>query len=263
MILLVLVPIITTLIGMLAYRFQGKSREIFRLDLVQFVYLFVLAPAIFVWLKTFLFYVMKNELEPSLSLNQMFIIDTLFTLVAILVMAGVSIHTLTKTFWIKRHHNPEFDIYHLSEYFHLWWSHILIWGGAMLLLSFVTITNVFTPFQLELPKITFLILQAGCSLLGMVFFLAIWMSDPGQGQFMRIMKLLLVFFSLIHIVVYFVFDPKFNSQYVGYWLGASLFITAAGVGGFFERYEKLSRFRRFLLHAGWGENKGIDLFKKK
>lgn len=263
MIFLVLVPIITTIIGMLAYRFQGKEREIFRIDLVQFVYLFVLSPAMFIWLKTFLFYLMRNELGISLTINEMFVIDTLFTIIAIFVMAGVSIHTLTKTFWIKRYHDPEFDLYHLSEYFHLWWSHILIWGGAMLLLSFVAIANVLTPFQLELSKVAFLIMELVACFAGVAFFIAIWMSDPGQGHFMRIMKLLLVFFSLIHIVIYFVFDPKFNSHYVGYWVGSAIFLTAAGIGGFFERYEKLSRFRKLLLHAGWGENKGIDLFKKK
>jgi len=263
MIFLVLVPIITSIIGLLAYRFQGKEKEIFRLDLVQFVYLFVLSPAMFVWLKTLLFYLVRNELGEALSINQIFVIDTIFTLIAVFVMVGISIHTLTKTFWIKRYHNPEFDLYHLSEYFHLLWSHILIWGGAMLLGSFITIANVFTPFQLELSKAVFIATQVAGSFVGMVFFLAIWMSDPGQGHFMRIMKLLLVLFSLTHIVVYFVFDPKFNSQYIGYWIGSAIFITAAGVGGLFERYQKLSRFRKLLLHVGWGENKGIDLFKKK
>lgn len=263
MIFLVLVPIFTTLIGMLAYRMQGKEREIFRLDIVQFVYLFVLSPTMFVWLKTFLFYLMRTELGGALSLNEMFIIDTIFTVIAIFVMAGISIHTLTKTFWIKRHHNPQFDLYRLSEYFHLWWSHIVIWLGAMILGSFVALANVFVPFPLELPKAGFYLLQLVATLSGVAFFLAIWMSDPKIGHFMRLMKLLLVFFSVLHIIVYFVFDPKFNSHYVGYWISTAIFVTAAGVGSFFDRHERMSRFRKLLVHAGWGENKGIDIFKKK
>lgn len=228
---------------------------------MQFVYLFVMAPTLFVWLKTFLFYLLRNELEPSLTVTEMFVVDTIFTVIAIFVMVAVAIHSLTKTFKIKRAINPQFDIYHLSEYFHLWWSHIIIWGGAMLLVSFVALANVFAPLELELTKGIFIFSQFFASVVGGLFFMAIWMSDPEQGNFMRLMKLLLVFFSVIHIVFYFVFDPQFNSQYVIYWFSLAAFVSAAAIGSVFERYEKLNWFRRILLHAGWGDN--IDLFKKK
>ena len=109
MILLVLVPIFTTIFGMLLYRFQNGSKEIFRLDFVQFIYLFIMTPTLFVWLKTFLFYLLRNELEYSLSINELFVIDTIFTVIAVFVISAVAIHSLTKTFWIKRHHNPKFD----------------------------------------------------------------------------------------------------------------------------------------------------------
>jgi hypothetical protein len=263
MIFLILVPLFTSVIGMLIYKFQGKAKELFSLDLVQFVYLFLMAPTLFVWLKTFLFYLLRNELEPSLSVTEIFIVDTIFTVIAIFVMAAIAIHSLTKTFWIKRHHNPHFDIYHLSEYFHLWWSHIIIWGGAMLLISFVSLANVFAPLELFLAKGAFIAIQVLGSLTGLFLFLAIWMSDPGQGNFMRLMKLLLVLFSVVHIVFYFVFDPQFNSRFMMYWFSLSVFVSAAAIGGIFERYEKLGWFRRILLHSGWGDNKGINIFKKK
>lgn len=263
MILLLIVPVLTVLFGMLMYKFQGKNREIFRLDLVQFVYLFLMAPTLFVWLKTFLFYILRNELEYSLSITELFVIDTVFTVIAILVMAAISIHSLTKTFWIKRHHNPRFDVYHLSEYFHLWWSHIIIWGGVMLLISFVALANVFAPLELWLSKSMFILIQTLGGITGIFFFMAIWMSDPRQGNFMRLMKLLLVLFATVHIAFYFIFDPKFNSQFILYWVSLAMFVCAAGIGGIFERYEKLSWFRKILLHSGWGENKGIDIFKRK
>jgi hypothetical protein len=263
MIFLIIVPIFTTILGLLIYKFQGKAREFLRLDLVQFVYLFLMAPTLFVWLKAFLFYLLRNEVEPSLSVTQIFMVDTVFTVIAIFVMSAIAIHSLTKTFWIKRHHDPQFDLYHLSEYFHLWWSHIIIWGGAMLLFSFVALANVFAPLTLELSKGVFIFIQSLGSVAGAILFLAIWMSDPGQGQFMRLMKLLLVFFFVIHIVFYFVFDPRFNANYLMYWFSLSTFVSAAVIGSIFERYEKLGWFRKIMLHAGWGENKGIDLFKKK
>lgn len=263
MILLIIVPILTVLLGMLIYRFQGKNREVFSLDFVQFIYLFLMAPTLFVWLKTFLFYLLRNELDYSLSINELFVIDTIFTVIAVFVMAAISIHSLTKTFWIKRHHNPEFDIYHLSEYFHLWWSHIIIWGGAMLLISFVALTNVFAPLEIDISKGLFFFFQIMGVISGLLFFLAIWMSDPGQGNFMRLMKLLLVLFATVHIAFYFLFEPRFSAQFVLYWVSLSLFVSAASIGGLFEKHEKLSWFRKIMLHSGWGNNKGIDIFKRK
>lgn len=263
MIFLILVPIFTTIVGMILYKFQGKHREIFRLDLVQFIYLFVMAPTLFVWLKTFLFYLLRNELEYSLSLTELFVIDTVFTVIAIFVVAAIAIHSLTKTFWIKRHHDPKFDIYHLSEYFHLWWSHLLMWGGGMLLISFVSFANIFAPLNFEVSKNVFIFIQLLGSISGLVLFMALWMSDPGQGNFMRLMKLLLVFFSVVHILFYFIFDPEFNSHYMTYWFSLATFISATTISSIFERYERLNWFRKMMLHSGWGDNKGIDIFKKK
>lgn len=263
MIFLILVPFFTSILGILLYKFQGRSKEIFRLDLVQSVYLFLMAPTMFVWLKTFLFYLLRNELEPSLSVTEIFIVDTIFTVFAIFVMIAIGIHSLTKTFWIKRHHNPQFDLYHLSEYFHLWWSHIVIWGGVMFLISFVSLANVFAPLELYLAKNLFIGVQIFGTISGLFLFMLIWMSDPGQGNFMRLMKLLLVFASVVHIVFYFVFNPQFNSRFIIYWFALSTFISAAGIGSVFERYERLSWFRNILLHSGWGDNKGINIFKKQ
>lgn len=263
MVLLALIPLFTTIVGLLLYRFQGKFFELFRLDFVQFIYMFLMAPALFVWLKTFLFYLIRNELEITLSITEIFVIDTVFTVISIFVMGAIAIHSLTKTFWIKRHHDPDFDLYHLSEYFHLWWSHIIIWGGIMLMFTFLSLTNVLIPLDFELTKIWFLVTQAVAIVCGTIFFFAIWMSESDQGNFMRLMKILLVLVALIHIIVYFVLDPGYNSNYIAYWFVTTGFTTSAAIGGFFERSEKVGFFRSFFLHVGWGDNKGVVLFPKK
>lgn len=263
MVLLALIPLFTAIIGLLLYRFQGKFFSLFRLDFVQFVYMFLMAPALFVWLKTFLFYLVRNELEISLSITEIFVIDTVFTVLSIFVMGAIAIHSLTKTFWIRRHHNPDFDLYHLSEYFHLWWSHIIIWGGVMLMITFISLTNLLLPLELELTRFWFFVTQGFGIVAGAMFFFSIWMSESDQGNFMRLMKLLLVLFSIIHIVLYFVIDPGYNSQYVAYWFATTLFATAAAVGGAFEQSEKVGFFRSLFLHVGWGDNKGVVLFPGK
>lgn len=260
---LILIPIITSLLGLFIYKFQGKSIELFRLDSVQFIYLFVVSPTLFVWLKSFLFYLLKNEIEYTLTHTEMFIIDTAFSVVAVFIMAAIAIHSLTKTFWIKRHHDPDFDIYHLSEYFHLWLSHILIWGGTMLIITFIGLINSLVPLDFYLSKPVFIGTQAISILFGVLLFFSIWMSDSGSNHFMKLMKLLLISFAIVHIIVYFTLSPKYDASYIAYWFSITVFVTATILGSFVERYEKVSWLRSLFLHAGWGDNKGIVLFPSK
>ena len=261
---LLLIPLFTSLFGIALYKFQDKKFEIFRIDLVQFVYLFLLAPIVYVWMKSFLFYILRNELDLRLSVTDLFVVDTTFSVLAFIVMAAIAMHSLTKTFWLKRHHDPEFDIYNLSEYFHLWWTHIVIWGGTMLLSTFVSISNVLIPFQvMTATKSQFYTLLFIALISGPVTFFAIWLSDAKQGNFMRLMKLLLALFVSIHILVYFLLDPVFSMNNAGYWFVFLNFLSATICASFFEKYEKTSKFRNFFVHIGWGENKGIDLFGNK
>lgn len=263
MVLLILAPVLIALFGLSIYKFQTKPREIFRLDLVQFVYLFIVAPALFIWSKTFLFYLMQNELEVSLSITEQFIIDTLFSVLFVVIVAALAIHGLTKTFWIRRYHNPEFDVFHLSEYFHLWWSHIVMYGGAMLMMTFVSISSIYFPQAINLSKTTFIGLQGLGILGGVLLFMIIWMSDPGKGNFMRLMKLLFVTFTLVHLLAYYLLSPGFNSNYLAYWLVLGTFVTASVCGAFFEKYERVGKIRKLFLHVGWGEHLVGDIFKKK
>lgn len=262
--LLLGIPFFTTLLGMFVYKLQGKKYEIFRLDIVQFVYLFIIAPTLYVWMKSFLFYILRNELEIALSVTEIFIIDTVFSVLAFITVSAIAIHSLTKTFWLKRHHDPEFDLYHLSEYFHLWWSHIVIWGGGIVLATFLSFANVFVPFAIEsYQKWQFY----GVLVLGLVsgifLFLGIWISDAKQGNYMRLMKLILALALCIHVIIYFILDPKFTMNYITYWFVFAMLISSTVSASTFERYEKTSKLREFFLHVGWGDNKGVDIFWKK
>lgn len=261
-----MIPVLTSLFGVAIYKFQGRGRrlEIFKLDLVQTVYLFLLAPTLYVWMKSFLFYILRNELDIRFSVTDLFVLDTVFSVLAFIIMAAIAIHSLTKTFWLRRHHDPEFDLYHLSEYFHLWWTHIVIWGGGMLLATFLSISNVLIPFQiLNYSKEQFYTMLIIGLISGALTFFAIWISDAKQGNFMKLMKLILAIFVFIHVIIYFVLDPVFNMTNAGYWFVFANFISATVCASFTERYEKTNRIRDFFIHIGWGDNKGIDLFGHK
>lgn len=259
--LLLSIPFITTIFGIYIYKFQDGKREIFRLDLAQFFYLFVLGPALFVWMKSFLFFLLRSELELGLSATELFVVDTIFSLVAFFVFVALSIHSLTKTFRLKRMYDPKFDLFHLSEYFHLWWSHIAIWLGGLVLISFFSILDLFFPFLLITPKWQFYATLGLGSTFGLISFVAVWMSDPQQGNFMRLMKILFGLFFLVHVVLYFVMDPVFNMTDGIYWFVFFSLLSLVSCSFFFERYDKTNRVRNFFLHDGWGNN--INIFDKR
>ena len=262
--LLLSIPLLTTAIGFGLYRFQdGKQRELFRLDLVQFMYLFVLTPTLYIWLKSFLFYILKNELEFSLSVTGLFVIDTVFSVVAFFTFAALAMHSLTKTFWLRRHHDPDFDIYHLSEYFHLHWTHIVMWTGGIALMTFVAFVNVFIPFTIQHVTYQFYLLLGMGLVFGVTLFMGIWGSDPGQGSFMRLMKLLLMLVFVCHVMVYFIFDPSFKLSYGAYWFSLFVFMMASVSSYFFDKSPSAKKMRSLWVHVGWGENKGVDLFPFK
>ena len=253
LIALLSVFVLAPLLGTIIYKFQG-GREVFKLDLVQFTYLFILSPILFIWIKSFLFYLLKSELNLRLSAVELFVIDTVFSVIAFYIFAAIAIHTLTKTFWLKRRDDPHFDLFHLSEYFHLWWSHIVIYVGAMTMATFVSGANLLVPLAVVSAKWQVYLTLMGGIIAGIIAFLTIWNSDPQQGNFMRIMKLFFGLFFVVQVIGYFVFDPAFSMIYGGYWFVLALFMSAVWCALFFERSSRANSWRNRFLHSGWGNN---------
>ncbi len=261
-IFLLFIPVITAIFGLLIYKFQDKKKEIFKLDLSQFIYLFVIAPTFFVWAKSFIFYILRSELPYNLSITELFIVDTIFSVLGFIILISIAIHSLTKTFRLRRDHDPSFDLFHLSEYFHLWWTHIVMWLGAMLIITFVSVVNVLVPFKVEVTsKLQFYSILVVGLLSGIMFFITVWNSDAKQNNYMRLMKLLFALFFVIHVAIYFIIDPGFNVSYMGYWFSFAIFSSAVLAGSTFERYDRPKRFRERFLHFNWGNN--INIFDKK
>jgi len=197
------------------YRYTGKKR-LLKFDLVQFIYAFIIAPLVFVWIKTFVFYLVQAE-PHRLSQSELFAIDTGVSLLGLFVYSFVIIHFLTKNFEIKRYRDPLYDIFQLSEVIHLWISHLGVYFGLMLLLSLVSILNIFFPLQTELSRWIFILFLPLGFLLGLVFFIAIWLSNFTKSRFIKINKLMFAFFLFVLLSAYFLLEVKFESAYSAYW----------------------------------------------
>lgn len=251
-------PLFATVI----YRHNGK-RQIFNIDLIQFIYGFVLGPIAFLWLKTFLFYLFKNELGLSLSINELFFIDTFFSIVLIYLLMAIAIHSVTKSFWLKKNQDPLYDVFRLSEYFHLWFTHIFIFVGSLILMIFLSISNLFIPLQVIGDKrLLFIVLFVGF-IFGIGWFFGVWLSDPKQERknFLRLIKLCSAVFFIFQVALFFISDPSFSLKYLMYWFMLSTSFSIVTAFTFFHRFARIRQVRDWLLHAGWGDN--IELFEKE
>lgn len=217
MILLLVSFLVAPVVAFLLLKQNGK-RQFLRFDLVQFIYLFVLSPVMFIWFKSFMFYLMKAQLGQGLTLNQLFMIDTILTMACFVIFTALAIHSLTKTFSLNLEHNPEFDLYELSEYFHLYWSHIIIWIGVLAVATFVGLANVLIDFVIPA---TISISMSSVALVGIImgtlFFVALGDMGEFQRKYLRIMKLSFAFLFVLHVLAYFMFDVPFAKEKLAYW----------------------------------------------
>lgn len=256
--LLLAVPILAVATSVFVYRLNGR-REILQFDVVQFYYAFVIAPLLFVWGKSFLFFLLREEVNLSLSQNELFFWDTLFSLLSIYIFGFVMMHSLTKSFSLRVKQDPLYDIFRISEYFHLWVTHIVMLVGGLLLVSIVSLFNAY--FELPIlpgyPRVYFYLLLAGGYAMGILTFLGIWLSDPKQHRrsFMRFMKLCNGAFFTIHVTIYFIWTPPFDLAHGFYW--ASLMLFSASTSFSFFTYKskrfkkKFDLFSNKLKHPGW------------
>lgn len=264
-IFLFLVPVLTITSALVLYRFTGK-RQLFKLDFIQFFYAFILAPVFFIWAKTLLFTLIRSEIDLRLSQNEIFLIDTIFSTFLLYIFAFVVIHSLTKTFNLQTYSDPLYDIFHHSEYFHLWLTHLVMYGGLMTLITFFSIANIIFPIEIEMSKSAFYIICGSGVFVGIASFMAILLSDPKQARnFMRVMKLLFGLFFIVHMIIYFIANPSFKPEYALYWWSTFVFATMVAWALFARRSSKANNFLENISekfkHGEWDFR--VQLFQQK
>lgn len=235
-----IIPLLAILSAVLLFRLNGRH-SILRFDLVQFVYAFIVTPILFVWLKYFLFFILKQELSLRLSLNDIFLADTVLSVILLYVSSFVVIHSLTKTFNLNRKNDPLYDMVAHSEYLHLNLSHLAIYAGGMFIATIMSLSNLVVPLDIVNTKSTFYAIFGFGLLGGITSFMGIWKYDSPDPNFMRLMKLLLAFFFLIHVIAYFWLDPSFNMNFILFWFIFALYMATMFMSLFAERPEKKSK----------------------
>ncbi|NCN06755.1 MAG: hypothetical protein GW946_02820 [Candidatus Pacebacteria bacterium] len=261
-IFLTLIPLLALASGFYLYRHDGK-REILRFDVVHFVYSFVIAPVMFIWIKSFFFFVLSKEIEPPLSATNLFIIDTVLSTFALIIYAFIVIHSLTTSFNRKMRKDPLHDLFEHTEYFHLWLSHLTMYIGYLSLFAILGIGNIFFPLEFALTKLQFYALFIFSAVLGTVQFATVWLSNPGKEKFMHIMKLSFGLFFLLHVGAYFLYSPEFTGKMSVYWVSFGAATTLVLHSLFAVRFESLGKFFDKFKHPHWDFKYEVASNKKR
>lgn len=249
--LLFVIPILAVTSSLYMYRFHGR-RQMMKFDLIQFIYGFVISPILFVTIKSLLFVLFKSETGLLLTMNQIFLLDTLFSVIFLYIYGFIVIHSLTTSFKLVMLKDPLTDLFEYSEYFHLWLSHIVMWMGGALLLLVTGVINIFFPLTVDPNRNLFFSLLWVGVLLGVVAFAATVNSDPQQRSYMRIMKLLFGFLFLINTLSYFIFEPAMNMQHIVFWTSFMITITLVACSLIVPRSTRAIRFfDQFKYKDGW------------
>lgn len=266
-IFLYVIPLLALISGAYIYRHNGKF-EIFNLDLVQFFYTFLLAPLLFIWGKSFMYVLLQAELGNRISQTQLFLIDSGFTVVMLYVYAFLVMHSLTKTFRLRSERDPLYDLFHHSEYIHLWLSHIVVVIGVLTFFCIIGAVNIFFPLNWQFADIVFYSLCVGGFLAGCITFLAIALTDPKQEgrRYMRLMKVVIGLFFLLMISAAFVWTPEFSGVHGMFWFMFTLFTTLFIWALITYSSSKINSWFAGVTHANkdtdfWGIN--TQLFSKK
>jgi hypothetical protein len=100
-------------------------------------------------------------------------------------------------------------------------------------------------------RLQFLAMLGAGFCIGLLSFAGVWLSDPDQGQFMRLMKLVFGLFFLVHLGVYFLFDPSFSISHGLYWFIFMAFGAMVFCSYIFHRSKKAVRWVDKLKHQLW------------
>lgn len=255
-IFLVILPTFMVASAYIMYRFTGR-RQIMKMDLVQFFYAFVVSPVMFLWIKSFLYFLVRHELNLSLSVGEWFVVDAIFSLLFLYIYAFVVIHSLTKTFHLKYQTDPLYDLFAHSEFFHMDMTHSVIFLGGMLVVTFISLLNLAIPLLTTLPNYPGLYSLSLVSVIaGIVGYIGVWSYESSHLRFQRLMKLCFGIFFLVHMVAYFVVEPSWSLSYLFYWFAFGLFGTAVVLALFAERPEEESRFSQLPFWLNWKKPRG-------
>jgi hypothetical protein len=256
-------PAILTLLTAVLYRFSGR-KELYNLDLVQVLYMFVFGPLFFVWGKAMLLFLLFQQVNlfQEVTVKKVFLIDSIYSILFLIVYAFNTIHSLTKSFSLKKKKNRQLDIFLLAEYFHLDFSHLFIFAGGVFILTFLGLVNAFFPVEDIILRPIFFVALGFSVAAGVAYARSIYnyyksIKERRSRKFRVYMTAAQSICVLMLLVTYFVLELGVDSRYIFFWLSSfcqmgacAFFITRI----FSSEIPARIRVRRAKAHAALQKN---------
>jgi len=151
--------------------------------------------------------------------------DLVFTVISLYIFAFIVIHSLTKTFQLKMEKDPLFDIFTISEYFHFFISHLVIYSGSKIFIFLIGILGIFFPLSVGGGKAPLYF----AILVGLIFSIAnqigmMLYRVKEKKHFVRIMNLETFIATFFLLTMYLLERPKFSSAHLLFWLSSFFFL---------------------------------------
>jgi hypothetical protein len=254
---LLLIPVLFSISFAVVYRFVGR-KEIFRFDLVQFFYAFILVPLMFIWGKILIFVLIRTGLNTSLSDTHYLMVDTIYGLIFLYIFGFEMVHALTKTVSLNVLRDPLYDIFIYLEYFHLWLAHLVCSVGSILLVMIFSLVNLFFPLDAHVRGLWFNLFLVSGLVFGWLAFMLIWLCNPHQGKryrYMRIMKIMIGVLFISQVVGYAIASPSLSAQFAIYWwvaMASTVMVACAFLSYRSTRVKNwLEQISHQFKHQGW------------
>ena len=159
-----------------------------------------------------------------ISQAELFIWDTVYSVIFMFIFAAVVIHSLTKSFELNIKKDPLYDLFEHSEYFHLWLSHIIFFGGGMIFITLLSIINVWFDLSVFIPKLIFYLFLLTSPIASLfIFRMFEHTALDDKFTFLKLMKFIIGICFFIYALVYIFFEPVFASEKIMYWYMTNVF----------------------------------------
>jgi hypothetical protein len=165
------------------------------------------------------------------------------------------IHSLTKTFGLKKDDNPRYNLFADSEYYHQLLSHVAVYCGVGLLFLFVGLVNIFVPFPI-VGSVWWMYLVAILSFVGGGVGLAtVWLYETNDRRFYRLMKLFFGIMFVIEVWIFIIASPSFSLSYSIYWFMFGIFFSMTALSIVADKPKPDSWWERLPFMINWRKPK--------
>jgi len=120
-----------------------QEKKIFYLSFYHFFQQFIFLPIVFLLLLNFSFQIIISPQIKNLFLTDLILIIGFFTCLLITIV-GLAIHTISKTYsiYLKKFGDKNEDIFNLNNFFHMRFSHNLIYSFGILSAFFLSLMEI-------------------------------------------------------------------------------------------------------------------------